>query len=161
MLSLSVAALLEKMKEAAQHARSRAGSNQKSLIKKFYSDKGIRRRVQLLFHPDVVKALTTIWLAADTDGSQFIEKDEYLVMHRKLVLALDPSTRPQYAFKAAEEDWEKDSEGKTGLDKDRFFWCWFELADLWTDSVSPNAYVTFLTVRLPRLPSCPSILLCA
>ena len=53
----------------------------------------------------------------------------------------------RHAFKAAEEDWEKDSEGKTGLDQDRFFWCWFELADLWTDSIAPAAYVDFLQVR--------------
>ena len=40
------------------------------------SESGIRRRTQLLFHPDVVHSLNTIWAAADTDGSHFIEKDE-------------------------------------------------------------------------------------
>ena len=44
----------------------------------------------------------------------------------------------------AEEDWVKDSEGKKSIDKDRFFWCWFELADLWTDTDASAHYVTFL-----------------
>ena len=143
-----VAALLEKMRDLGEHARRKATSkHDKRLIEKFYSDVGLRKRVQLMSHPDVVHALNTIWTAADTDGSHSIEKNEYLVMHRKLVLALDPSTKPKDAFAAAEEDWVKDSEGKRSLDKDRFFWCWFELADLWTDSMAPEAYVSFLQVR--------------
>ena len=157
MLSLSVAALLEKMRDAAQHARSRAGSDQKSLIKKFYSDKGIRRRVQLLFHPDVVKALTTIWLAADTDGSQFIEKDEYLVMHR-LVLALIPAL-PAVRLQGRRGGLGEGPEGKTGSTRTVSL-VLVRARGLWTDSVSPRAYVTF-TVRLPHLPSRSSILLCA
>ena len=40
-------------------------------------------------------------------------------MHRKLVLALDPTTPPSEAVTAAEEDWERDSEGEPGLDKAR------------------------------------------
>ena len=65
-------------------------------------------------------------------------------VYSQLVLALDPSTKPKEAFEAAEEDWIKDSEGKVSLDKDRFFWCWFELADLWTDSMETSHYITFL-----------------
>ena len=59
-----------------------------------------------------------------------------------------PSTPPKEAFTAAEEDWEKDSEGKVSINKERFFWCWFELADLWTDSMEPQAYVTFLKTKM-------------
>lgn len=49
-------------------------------------------------------------------------------MHKKLVLALDPSVSPTEAFEAAAEDWVKDSSGKIGLDKEKFCWCWFECA---------------------------------
>ena len=124
-----IAALVEKMRDLGDAARTRAKTRQeKLLLAKYYSNDGLKRRVKLLFEPQVVNALERIWQAADTDGSHAIEKGEYLVMHRKLVLALDPSTPPKLAFEAAEEDWVKDSEGKHSLDKDRFFWCWFELA---------------------------------
>ena len=66
-------------------------------------------------------------------------------MHRKLVLALDPSTPPSEAVETAEEDWGRDSEGEEGLDKERFCWCWFELADVWTETMEAAEYETFLT----------------
>ena len=85
-----------------------------------------------------------------------LDRSEYQVMHRKLVLALDPTTPPSEAVTAAEEDWERDSEGKPGLDRARFYICWFELADLWTDDIDRDEYVDFLeaqreiiTERLP------------
>ena len=121
--------LVGRMADLGELARARATTQrEKALLAKYYSNDGLKRRVKLLFEPEVVEALERIWAAADTDGSNSIEKSEYLVMHRKLVLALDPSTKPKAAFKAAEEDWRKDSEGRASLDKDRFFWCWFELA---------------------------------
>ena len=137
-----ISQLVRRMHALGEHAKAEATTRrEKKLLEKFYSNDGLKRRVKLLFEPDIVDALERIWLAADTDGSHTIEKNEYLVMHRKLVLALDPATSPKKAFKAAEEDWMKDSEGKASLDKDRFFWCWFELADLWTDSFDVAAYV--------------------
>ena len=137
--------LIGKMKELGDKARLTATTRKEMrLLDKFYSGEGLKQRVKLLFLPEVVNALETIWTAADTDGSGAIDKAEYLVMHRKLVLALDPSTRPIDAFQAGEDDWIKDSAGRTHLDKDRFFWCWFELADLWTDTLEPQHYVDFL-----------------
>ena len=144
---------IERMRELGEKAKQRPGltKREKKLLAKFYSEDGLRRRARLLDHPEVIHALETIWLAADTDGSHSIEKDEYLVMHRKLVLALDPSTSPKVAFKAAEEDWVKDSEGKPSLDKERFFFCWFELADLWTDNMETESYVTFLRTTMETI----------
>ena len=45
----------------------------------------------------------------------------------------------------ATEDWVRDSEGKRGLDRERFLWSWFELADLWTDTMEAEEYEQFLT----------------
>ena len=136
---------LERLRELGLKARERATTRrEKKLLAKFYTEEGLRRRIHLLLHPDIIYALETIWTAADADCSGRIEKDEYLVMHRKLVLALDPATAPQDAFEAAEEDWKKDAEGKKHMNKERFFWSWFELADLWTDTTAPKAYVDFL-----------------
>ena len=85
------------MKELGDKARLTATTRKEMrLLDKFYSGEGLKQRVKLLFLPEVVNALETIWTAADTDGSGAIDKAEYLVMHRKLVLALDlrhgPST---------------------------------------------------------------------
>ena len=70
---------------------------------------------------------------------------------RSQVLALEPMCLPKDALASAREDWIADTEGgavdKRGnpvLDKDKFFWSWFELADLWTDSIDPEDYVTFM-----------------
>ena len=85
--------------------------------------------------------------------------------YRRVVLSLQPTVLPHEAVEAAEEDWERDAEGKSGLDRARFYVCWFELADLWTDDIDRDEYVDFLeaqreiiTERLPdgRVPSpCP------
>jgi hypothetical protein len=117
-----------------------------AMLNKFYSEESLRRRYALMQHPRIVEALDRLWAAANTDDTdQVLDQAEYQVMHRKLVLALDPSTPPSEAVEIAEEDWGRDSEGEEGLDKDRFCWCWFELADLWTESMEAAEYETFLT----------------
>ena len=71
-------------------------------------------------HPRIVEALDRLWAAANTDDAdQVLDRAEYQVMHRKLVLALDPTTPPSEAVETAEEDWGRDSEGEEGLDKER------------------------------------------
>ena len=60
----------------------------------------------------VVAVLERIWEVSDMDKSAFIERDEYLTMHRKLTLALDPSVSPAAAFASAADDWRADSEGR-------------------------------------------------
>ena len=140
-----VVAKLERMRALGEKAKLNATTRrEKRLLEEYYTEEGLRRRIRLLSHPEVVRALETIWKATDSDGNHKIDKEEYKVMHRKLVLALDPTTPPKDAFEAADEDWIKDSDGKRYMNKERFYWCWFELADLWTDSLEPQAYVDFL-----------------
>ena len=69
---------------------------------------------------------------------------QYLVMHKKIVLALEPETMPAEAAEAAEEDWLQDSEGALSIDKAQFDACWLELADMWTNTTQPNEYADFL-----------------
>ena len=151
-LQRKVKAQLTRMREsgrvAARVARTKA---EKALVADFFSEHNVRMRVRLLADPDVSKALDTIWDAADADGSGKLERAEYLQMHRKLCLALDPGTQPRKALNKAREDWVRDSEGKTGLDKERFTRCWFELADMYTDSIEPRVYVEFLTSTMRDL----------
>ena len=112
----------------------------------FYSDEAVKQRVKLMKHPRVKLALDDLWTAANFNADDdIIDRDEYLMMHRKIVLALEPSTAPAEAAAAALEDWPRDSEGKAGLDKERFSWAWFELADLWTNTMEAEEYEDFLT----------------
>ena len=45
----------------------------------------------------------------------------------------------------------RDSEGKKGLDRERFLWSWFELADLWTETMEAEEYEQFLTSMMALL----------
>ena len=51
----------------------------------------MRQRVQLKQHPRVQSALARLWDAANTDcRDQMLDRAEYGVMHRKILLALAP-----------------------------------------------------------------------
>jgi len=64
------------------------------------------------------QALEDLWSAANcsgpathsTDGT--LDKQEYAIMHRKIVLHLQPMATPTEAMEAMEEDWEKDTGGE-------------------------------------------------
>ena len=110
----------------------------------FYSEEGLKQRVKLMQTPAISKALELIWKAANPSGAEAMSEEDYFVMHRKLVLAIDPMTWPQEAMASAATDWQADSDGSGKMDKQKFFWSWFELADLWTESLDPTEYVDFM-----------------
>ena len=59
----------------------------------FYTEESINQRVQLMQHPKVKQALDHLWTAANFNAEdEIIDKEEYLLMHRKIVLALEPGT---------------------------------------------------------------------
>ena len=72
-------------------------------------------------------------------------------MHRKMVLLLQPMATPTEAMEAMEEDWLRDTMGEEGLSKQRFLISWFELADLWTESMAEEEYEEFLTNFLSKI----------
>jgi hypothetical protein len=72
-------------------------------------------------------------------------------MHRKMVLLLQPMATPTEAMEAMEEDWLRDTMGEEGLSKPRFIVSWFELADLWTESMAEEEYEEFLTTFLSKI----------
>lgn len=149
----STARMVIRMQEEAADAQQRAKTQEEKLrLARFYSRDSMARRLKLMVHPTIQAALDRVWECADSDHSGFISRVEYMVLHRKVTLALDPTTLPQKAFTSAREDWLKDSEGRPkGLDKERFVRSWFELADLWTDSLEPEAYVYFLQTMIGAL----------
>ena len=128
----------------------------KKAYNRYYTEEALRRRLRLRADPAVVAALDAIWAAATGAASrgrggrtrERLTRKQYLTMHRKIALALDPTVAPREAAEAAEEEWALDSEGRGCLDREKFDWCWFELADLWTETVDADEYVRFLTTML-------------
>ena len=113
----------------------------------------MRQRVALKSDPRVQAALARLWDAANTDSRDHVlDRAEYGVMHRKMLLALRPMIGPREALRSAEEDWAADAEGEAvkAIDRPKFEWALFELADLWTDSVSASEYADFCD-RMLRL----------
>ena len=93
--------------------------------------------------------LDFIWSATDKDGSGTIDKEEYMVMCRKVYRAIVDDTNSPEADaeirKIAEEDWDVDRQGHDHLDYERFTRAWFQLADHWTHDLSADSYETFLS----------------
>ena len=148
-IKAQLARMREMGSEALKNARTKESRKQ---LERYYSEKFLKKRVALLANQDVANALEMVWSAADQDGSQAIDRHEYVSMHRKLVLALDPTTTPKVAFASGREDWLRDAEGQKELNKDRFFRCWFEIADLNTKStVDASVYAQFLTSTINTL----------
>jgi len=116
----------------------------------------LRERAALMHAPGVQSALARLWEAANTDETdQVIDRAEYGEMHRKIVLALQPQTAPRDALAAADADWAVDAVGGLeqahlrgnavdSIDRPKFEMCFFELADLHTESTKAAEYVLFL-----------------
>ena len=115
----------------------------------FYTDLALLQRESLKHDPRVRRVLDFIWDATDRDGSGTIDKEEYMIMCRKVYRAIVDDTDSEEAHaeitRIAEEDWEADRQGHDHLDYNRFTRAWFQLADHWTHDLSPESYEKFLT----------------
>ena len=122
--------------DAQQHANKKPAR-----WKEFYSHNAVRLRAQLLHHEVIETALTSVWEAVKASTSDNIDvlglsEGNYALLHHKLVLALQPAISPAEAEAAAREDWACDAvDGR--VDRNRFKWTWYELADLYTPSMDP------------------------
>ena len=105
----------------------------KSRGRGYISSSPVLQRARLLEAPGVGAALDRLWAAVaprhDSQGTGdnqpprvAIGRDEYLAMHHKMVLALEPTTRAADATQMGLDDWARDSEGGERIDKARFCW---------------------------------------
>ena len=128
--------------DAQQHANKKPAR-----WKEFYSHNAVRLRAQLLHHEVIETALTSVWEAVKASTSDNIDvlglsEGNYALLHHKLVLALQPAISPAEAEAAAREDWARDAvDGR--VDRNRFKWTWYELADLYTPSMDPADLAEF------------------
>ena len=115
----------------------------------FYTDLALLQRESLKHDVRVRRILDHIWAATDRDGSGTIDKEEYIIMCKKVYRAIvDDTDSPQAdaeILKIAEEDWDADRQGHDHLDYERFTRAWFQLADHWTHDLSADSYETFLS----------------
>lgn len=144
--------VLERMITQSVKRRTRKLRNQiATRLLAFYSDRATEQRVQILDHPTVRAALEQLWECATSGGEEKVDRSEYMQLHRKMVLWLQPWVGPSEAQKTAERDWMDDSQGHSFLNKERFCWAWFELADLWTSTMEVKDYCNFLRRALKDL----------
>ncbi|KAG5185337.1 hypothetical protein JKP88DRAFT_312614 [Tribonema minus] len=120
-----------------------------------YSFKSLLQRESIYFAPSVRKALDMILEVADEDGNRHIEEDEYAPLHGKMCLAMYGQgylTRPHAErCRVLRDDWVADSDGHAHLDYQRFTFCWFQLADRFTDDIDEQQYADFLWDMLNRM----------
>ena len=114
----------------------------------YYTDLGLLKRESLKHHPQIRSLLDLLWEASDKDSSGGLDKEEYMIMCKKVYKAIvDDSDDPEDEAernRIAEEDWIADSQGHDILDYRRFTTAWFQLADHWTHDLSVEAYCRFL-----------------
>ena len=101
--------------------------------------------------PRVLDALEKLWACANANGDEAFDKPEYVTMHRKMILWLQPLSGPAEARRSADADWLDDTQGHDSLDYERFCWSWFELADMWTETISPKEFLAFLDAAVEDL----------
>ena len=68
------------LKATSEMASKTKNKKQKGM----YSEKNLRKRLELMDHPGILALLERLWVSANTDASDaIIDHDEYIVMHRK------------------------------------------------------------------------------
>ena len=137
---------------------------------RYYSNAALMVRATLRTEPEVEDALSYAWnrvtraernvTSSDRDGSfdprqspmlhePTLSHTAYKTMIRKLYLVLkhqerDAKVDAVECMMSIKDDWPRDSNGDTELTMTAFMRCWFELADLWVDSVRPEEYSAWL-----------------
>ena len=141
---------LKTLRESFMDERAKAaGASESSL----YTDAALKARQALRTHPTVVEALNDAWtacrLAIGRPNATGLNKEEYLIMSRKIYLAgnlidCDADISVEDVDEAAEEDWLADSEGADELNEKQLKDCWFQLADVHTESIDADEYAEWV-----------------
>jgi hypothetical protein len=126
----------------------------------FYTKEAIAMRANIRSDPAFLAVLQQFYDTYDQDNDGVITRDEALAVELRICKALfDPSEwHFDDALEAVEADWERESDGKGFLTKERLFDSLFETTDIWCDDIGTEAYCSFLQVRDPARAahcSCP------
>ena len=111
-----------------------------------YTNAALKARELLFYAPEVVSALHYAWRAfsflrrAQGTSVDGIGRKGYLTMMRKIYLSLKADADnldPDDCLASAQKDWKDDSKDQDALYEDDFKRCWFQLVDVYTDSIEP------------------------
>lgn len=120
----------------------------------FYSDEMLIKREVLRTHPAVVQAIDDAWLACSAigtgaqQGGEAIDHANYRALAKRvyLVTVLASGRDPLVSEynEAVQRDWIDDTGPNATMSRAAFFNSMFELADLHTRSVQPQAYAKWV-----------------
>ena len=141
---------VDKLRSAFIDPRAQAAGAEDS---PWYTDAALAARDALREDKAVGNALDDAWRAvAEASGRLELGtliREDYLTMSRKIYLAtkhIDGAGDVSIDDfgEAEEEDWEADAGGADELSEEAFKACWFELADVHTDSISAEDYAEWI-----------------
>jgi len=72
-------------------------------------------------------------------------------MYKQIALNLRPKLKTAEVLKMAEEDWEKDSEGKATITEGKLQRVTFDFVDIWVSSIGEKEYTMFLDTLLLKI----------
>eukprot|EP01028_Stygiella_incarcerata_P003729 TRINITY_DN1778_c0_g1_i1.p1 TRINITY_DN1778_c0_g1~~TRINITY_DN1778_c0_g1_i1.p1 ORF type:complete len:705 (+),score=190.14 TRINITY_DN1778_c0_g1_i1:844-2958(+) len=111
-----------------------------------YSDEAMEKRNEIRRGP-ILRAIVGDWWKyyARKKKDLPMTKEEYIPFATDIYAMLLPESTMEHRMGLAESEWKEDSEQKGEINYDRFHDVMFEMADLWTDSVEQEEYLSFLT----------------
>lgn len=126
--------------------------------RKFESAGMMDQRNKVKYTSEVRAAINCFWelLGKNTEGR--IEKGPYCDLCLRFSKLLIPDFSKEEISAVVEEDWLNDSEGEGSLSYSQFYNALFQLADVWTEEISPAGYSEFL-MKIYRRITCKKVLL--
>lgn len=114
-----------------------------------YSDENQARRRMIKKNAQFCRVMKKFWdtfeLFKDRETKQFLLKDSYLTLVRKVsLLIIPPPYDAQKVSTQAEADWESDSKGTGKMAYMDFFLSVFAIVDNWTETCNAEDYIEFL-----------------
>ena len=110
-----------------------------------YTEANLEKRFKLRRAPEVLEALQMWWSCAQRsirterrEGHGLV-RDEYMRICMKIYRAMIAEFDEAEAAECSEQDWVQDAKGEPELSRERFMDAMFELADVWTKSIEPQA----------------------
>ena len=126
--------------------------------RKFESAGMMEQRNKVKYTSEVRAAINRFWELLNKNNEGRIEKAPYCDLCLRFSKLLIPDFSKEEILAVVEEDWINDSEGEGSLSYSQFYNALFQLADVWTEEISPAGYSDFL-MKIYRRITCKKTLL--
>ncbi|GBG26754.1 Hypothetical Protein FCC1311_029752 [Hondaea fermentalgiana] len=122
-----------------------------ALSRSFASDRAVLMRESFRESPQFNALVTLFWLAADIDENNTLSREGYLLLCRKLQIAILGYHDAGYGYELAERDWALDAQGKDTLTFAKLSASFFLLADMFVNKLDEHAYCGFVHALAQRV----------